>query len=288
MALLGALLSLAGSVACGPVSATNYVTNVVLSTHDTDGDAWAEANFTINAGNLSFPSVDLPIPDPQLPGTDYGQLGISPTISGGTQIDVQVNLTAVAKLQGTGAELPNGAQLPIGGLDPTKTLSIPISNTGATLYVSLETGANPVFVIGTALAFSQFDSLGSTIGSADLFLSFALPDGVRGIAGIFTGSQAGQSGFGVFVDASSLLAQLENGTPPASGTSAPSPVAADQPRSLSMATTRAGSASAAAPATSTPNAKVTFSDVHPSSHQESSIESHLMTLSARHTRLGLQ
>jgi hypothetical protein len=117
---------------------------------------------------------------------------------------MQVDLTAVAQIHaGVNDEnLPNSLQVPFPGLIASTELTFGYgggSTANSKFYVNLD-GANKKAAFGTALAIKEFNV---TNTPAYLFVPFT-SNGVSGVAGVFTGTAPGQSGFGLFADVSGL------------------------------------------------------------------------------------
>lgn len=180
----------------------NIVKDVKLRSYNQNGDAFAEVKAVIGVGGAELPSVNLPIFDPRNPAVTYGAVTLNPGFGGLADLGIAVNLTEVATVPSGDATLPNGTALPVGGLDPSKVISLPLANTGGRFYVAFD---NNVSVVGTAIPIKEMDPLGKYGGGANLFSGFTFKNGVRGIAGIFTSPTPGKNGFGIFVDASNLV-----------------------------------------------------------------------------------
>lgn len=250
------------ATACG--NDNGIVKNVKLKSYNQEGDAYAEVIATLNIGGAQLPSVELPVFDPRNPAVTYGKVSLTPGLGNQADVGIAVNLSDVAHVPGGNALLPNGGKLPVGGIDVTKFVALPLGNTNAQLYVAVD---SQLAVIGTAIPIKEFDSVGKVGGGANLFTSFALKNGVRGIAGVFTSARPGQNGFGIFVDASSLL---------------PKPVP-----QLGLVTTRfALFANSEAPTAS--KRSISFVNQKPGAYKERKINEHLYKLSAKRKRLTVQ
>lgn len=194
-------LAVAGT-GCG--KGASIVKDVKLRSYNQDGDAYAEMKAMLNIGGTELPAIELPIADPRNPSVSYGRVAILPSLIGGAELSVNVNLTKVAEAPTGDATLPNGTSLPIGGLDSAKVISLPLGHTNARLYIAIDSGT---IVLGTAIPVKEMDPLGRYSGGANLFKGFTIKK-VRGIAGIFTSPTPGQNGFGLFVDASGLAKDI--------------------------------------------------------------------------------
>lgn len=206
------LASLSIVIGCGKNQSSQFVKSVNLKTYQYENDAYAEVQAVLNSANMQMPSIDLPIVDPRHPGSVYGRVSLKPTLGGDAQLGIAVNLTDVAQVPGDDPRLPNGAALPVGGLDSARVVPLPIANTGARVYLALDGGYNggvnaKTLMIGTAIPIREFNNVGRYVGGANIFLPFQFDNGTRGIAGIFTGQGDGQNGFALFIDVSALIPQ---------------------------------------------------------------------------------
>ncbi|MFZ4715793.1 MAG: hypothetical protein ACOYL6_18870 [Bacteriovoracaceae bacterium] len=195
--------------ACGK-SGSQLVTDVKVATRLVNQEVWVDVNAKFDLGNTALPSITLPIANPKDPTHVYGSVSMAPTFDGKNQIGISVNFTEALKIQGGAAALPNGTGLPVGGLANVNVIQLMIPNTQARVYVALDHG---VAMAGFAIAIKELDSIGSSLGGINLFPSFQF-DKIKGIAGVFTGGQSGQTGLALFVDLSSVLNQtMLNNTP---------------------------------------------------------------------------
>lgn len=185
---------------CGKNGA-QLVKDVRLTSFERDDGAYVEVRALVETLNLDF-GGQVPIFDPRRPGVSYGWVGLSPSVTeSGSDLFLAVNLTLAQ--QGTSVDgrfLPNGAFIPV------STGSVPVfglrAGSNSLVYVALGEG---VAMLGTAVTLREFDSIGKTLPGLNLFPGFDLGNGIRGLAGIFTGMQPMQSGLAFFVDASSAL-----------------------------------------------------------------------------------
>src|SRR5207245_1992048 len=91
---------------CGSASSGgSMLTGISMkTTTDAAGDIFADASIHLDTGNLTLVSVDLPIINPQHPEKVYGRVALSSDIvNGGSQLDLQVNLSQFIHVGGTGA-----------------------------------------------------------------------------------------------------------------------------------------------------------------------------------------
>jgi len=194
---------------CGK-SGSQLVSDVKVATHLVNQEVWVDVNAKFDLGNTALPAVTLPVANPKDPTHVFGSVSMAPTLDGKNQIGISVNFTEALKIQGGAATLPNGTALPVGGLGNVNVIQLNIPNTLARVYIALDKG---VALAGFAIAIKELDSIGSSIGGINLFPRFNI-NNVIGIAGVFTGSQSGQTGLALFVDLSSVLnQQMLNNTP---------------------------------------------------------------------------
>lgn len=181
-----------------------FVTGASAKTYLENGDQYAQADLDLATQGLKL-SFDLPIPNPKNPLDPIGRVGMKPIFSpsGGTQLEIAVNLTEAAHLPDvTEGTLPNGRELPI-ALKPGQTvLTLPIPGLHSVAYVGI---GDRFALLGTALILREFDSIAQFLGGTNLFLPFEGQNGIRGVAGVFTSPSPSQSGLAVFVDISSVL-----------------------------------------------------------------------------------
>src|SRR4051812_359842 len=115
--VFSAVFSIGSTLAgCGK-STLNFVKDVQLKTYQQDGASFGEVKAQLDTGSIQLPIFTLPIFDPRNPAVTYGSVGTKFMLNGYTELAIDVNLTEVAQVSGGNAYLPNGAALPIGGLD---------------------------------------------------------------------------------------------------------------------------------------------------------------------------
>jgi hypothetical protein len=186
---LGCLFFLVG---CG---GTSFVTGASLSSSSSNGDQFADLTVDLNSAGLLLPTLTLPILDLKDPSRPYGDITI-----GSSALEISVDLSALAGLpQGSSsALLPNGTSIPITGYDASTLLTFSLGG-NSLAYIDLNTSTGEAF-FGAAIVISEFN-IGVPV---NLFIPFS-SNGVTGTAGVFTGAAAGESGFAVFANVSSLL-----------------------------------------------------------------------------------
>lgn len=192
MLLLITTLSLF-STACSKIH--RIVTGASLSTMMQNGDDYAQLSVSLDTGSMSLVPLSLPIYNPHDKTQQIGEVDVQVS-----QINVLVDLTSVLAAQDvSNGKLPNGTAIPVSGVSSQNWIAIPINNGKSTLYLNLDSQAKKAS-LGVAINIDQL-SIGIP---ADLLEPFSASN-ISGVAGIYTGAAKGQSGFAVFVDASSLL-----------------------------------------------------------------------------------
>lgn len=201
--LLG-IVTLFGVTGCGSESGSfSFVNAVHIQTYQQEGDAWGTITMGLDTGAIQLPAASIPIRNPKT-ADSYGVLEIHPSLGGGGELAIHVNIDGVARTDSDLRPLlPNGSRLPMGGVLDSEIVVLQADR--ALVYFAFSPN---VALVGAAIPIREFDRLGNSIGGANLFPGFSLPGGVRGVAGIFTGSVSGQSGIALFVDGGSLLPNL--------------------------------------------------------------------------------
>ncbi len=218
---LGSILILLGSTLVGckasPTTPVNpvHIENVsVNTTTAANQDALVNFSITLSTGNFTVAAINLPVLDPKTPSTQYGTLSLAPVFcstpstcpyGNGVQIGVNLDLTAILKTKGVAPLLPNGAALPVGGLQNSAVIALPVGNTGAEIYFAFGQG---VAMLGTAVPFAQMNSVGQAIPGANLFIpvTVSTPQGSFSLLpGLFTGRATNTTGVGFFADLSGII-----------------------------------------------------------------------------------
>lgn len=182
------ILSLVMS-ACG--KRPQVVTGIQVQSSVVAEDVMLALKADLDLGNMTFPSVALPILHPR-GQTPIGSVELLPVLGAKNQIKISVNVSALSDIRATQALLPNGNAIPLIANNPTITVNL---GKGAQLYLTV--GANAV-ALGVAVPIATFDGIGNTVGATNLFPIFAI-DKVIGAAGLFTGA-AGQNGIALIAD----------------------------------------------------------------------------------------
>jgi len=205
VALTGALAL--ASTGCGKLS--NIVTDVRYQAYsDGQGNPMTKVEFDLNTGSLLLPAMSVPIVNPHDPSQVYGTITMSDILGGGTALIVDANIEAIThtNLPADGCLLPNGHNIPVvlpAGMPCP--IGIPLGSGGSRLYLAF---SDTVALVGTAIVIREFDAVGSAIIGADIFPGFTLSNGIRGVAGLFTSRNPGQSGVGVFADINAVIPHL--------------------------------------------------------------------------------
>jgi hypothetical protein len=190
------LLSL---VSCG--GQKPMVSDVKIQSEYVDADLHLSLEAKLSIGNVVLPQTSLPILMPKT-FKQIGTLSMTSLIGGENYLNIDVNVSSIANIQGSQTTLPNGSILPL--IADNKVITIPIGNS-AQLYLTLSDG---VAALGVAIPFKTFDSIGAKVGTSSLFPVFNI-DNILGAAGIYTSDRSGKNGFGLFVDLSNTLDPID-------------------------------------------------------------------------------
>ncbi len=199
-------LSMAGFMAlaaCG--GEPNLVQKVQVSSYQINDSQYLSLSTLIDSNQIIIPGAQFQIPNSKNPAVPYGNVQILPNLPGGSELRIDLNLSALITdrpLEQLGT-LPNGLPIPVSGFNPQTALSVSISE-GTRLYLDLDTNVPRAF-LGLSLGIKEFST--GVVGG--LFLPFQQQNGIRGVTGIFTGPGTYQSGFALFIDVSSELMKLK-------------------------------------------------------------------------------
>ncbi len=185
-------------VSCGSNKPT--VKDIQVQPRYEGADLYLSVSADLSIGNLTLQNVSLPIIVPNT-GENIGSVSMVSQMDGANLLDIDLNVSAIANVQGQEARLPNGNPLPLIGSN--QTIVVPVAK-GAEVYLTLNNGQ---VAIGTAIPIRTLDQVGANVGSASLFPSFHIDKAV-GSAGLFTSKTPGQNGIGLFVDVSAYLDQI--------------------------------------------------------------------------------
>lgn len=187
----------------------NIVTAVQLKTESKNGEDWISTNLNLATGGFTLSAIQLPIFDPTQPGIQFGQISIRPTFcsncsnSNQAELGLGLNLTQITKIQGIDPLLPNGSPIPVGGLQNSHVITLPVADTGARVYFAF---GPKVGMLGTAVPFKEFDPAGQSIPNLNLFPAFNIGP-IQLMAGFFSGATTKTTGVGVFIDLATIISQ---------------------------------------------------------------------------------
>ncbi|HAR42867.1 MAG TPA: hypothetical protein DCS07_09605 [Bdellovibrionales bacterium] len=215
------------SSGCGKDQGQSLVQGVQISTHQESEDVYLALTTQLNTGATQFVALNVSIADPKYPGEFFGSLGLKQAFNGTAELTLDLNVSKLANHQfSIGSKLPNGTDIPVGGLGNVPVIGIPIGDNGSRIYFAYGTG---VAMVGAAIVIGEFNGLGGYVGNANIFPMFDFGHGVRGLGGVFAGQQKNQSGVAVFVDASTALTGAANELAVSKSIGMAKIAAADQP-----------------------------------------------------------
>lgn len=199
---LGAALGMALSLsACGG-NVSSILKDAKLELKQENGQGVVSLTTEIDTKNLILSAVTLPIYDQQNPPRELGKVQIATDITTNkTVLTATFNYQTALNLPAPmySSILPNGASIPLAGIDMSKMMVFDVGLSGSKLYMYYDAAAKKS-VIGVAI---NIPSL--TIGqTANLFANFNF-NSVSGLAGIYLGQAAGTSGIGIFTDLSKVV-----------------------------------------------------------------------------------
>lgn len=198
--LLAAFVGALGlsQVACS--SSSGFVQNVKFGSVEQNGVDFIEVRTALNLNGLLLSALAIPIFDPKNPGQLIGQVSVVSGLGGGAaelviliRSDVLPNLPVAS--QGL---LPNGTPIPVAGIDRNRWVTLSVGS-ASRVYLNVDLAQSKA-VLGVALG---VDALTTGV-LANVLIPFQ-SNNVSGLAGIYSGAQAGQSGFALFVEANRLL-----------------------------------------------------------------------------------
>lgn len=180
----------------------DIVKEVNVTTSLEDGDVYLSLAILFKIGTTNMTSISLPIVNPNDNSIKYGEISFKPTLTPGyNEVKLKFNMSFAAEVNGGYASLPNGADLPIGGLDESDVIELSIDKIHSKIYLALK---DKVAMFGFAVAIKEFDVLNDYIQGANIFLGFDIK-GVLGTIGLFTGDDDWESGLAMFLDVSKYL-----------------------------------------------------------------------------------
>ncbi|MGE4231878.1 MAG: hypothetical protein AB7F43_00980 [Bacteriovoracia bacterium] len=203
--LVGAGLLLFGLAGCGTDPAQvmdNLINDVKVKTVRENDVDYLQISAMINTFGMKLPSFESPLKLPQSPQEPYGYVGMRDTLTGSkSELYANIDINKALQSQNIDNKLPNGKTIPVGGLGSTPVYAIPIQNTGGKVYIAFAQG---IALVGIAFPISEFDQIGSKVGGINIFPKFSFA-GIDGVAGIFSGKSAGETGLALFLNAGNLL-----------------------------------------------------------------------------------
>ena len=201
--LLVTFLLLLFLTGCGKDPQKQILRDLYVETSYEEEDVWVDLVSTIFLGNLSISALELPILDPKKPDQHYGRIAFNSVLGeGSNEVTLSLNLSKVAQLGASGdPTLPNGSQLPIGGIDRDEIIELEIDEIKTKIYLMLN---RSTVIVGFASVIREFDVLGDYLGGTNIFFGFNIK-GVYGSVGFFTDQEELQSGLGMFFDLSAVI-----------------------------------------------------------------------------------
>ena len=189
---LSVLVSLAAlNTGCGK----SLISGATVTTRESGGQAFAEARVGLNLGGIALPQLSLPI---------SGGVGSVRTGSdaGRSFVAIDVNLMdALRAPSADGQLLPNGRAIPVGNASQVDVVGLSVGSRSR-VYLAVD-GRNAM--LGFALVIPELDAVTRIIPIAiDLFPSFSVSNGIRGVAGFFSSPEAQRSGLAVFLSSEAL------------------------------------------------------------------------------------
>ena len=236
---LGGIAMVITSSGCGGMQQAaknqSFLKKVNLKSFSDGHDDWIEVQAHISSGKFTLGALAFPIVDPKT-SRPYGKLSIVPSIQkmkGLSQanntgiLTISLSITEITQVQGVKAVLPNGTELPIGGLEDSKVLALlamspetiqekmsnsPHTTQDGNTEPEWQKGAPKVYyafgegvaLLGIAIPFSALDSAGQHAPGTTVFtpLQFGM---ITASAGFFAGGTSHTTGLGLFIDLSTLI-----------------------------------------------------------------------------------
>lgn len=183
------------SIACGGNGPK--VDDIKASPRYEGADLYMNLSANLDLGNVSLPSVSLPILIPR--GLEQiGSVNMTTVLGGGNLLEVDLNVSSIANVQGEVATLPNGDTLPL--IADNMTIVIPIEDK-VRIYITLNDGQA---ALGVTVNFKGLDGMGRNVGRASIFPNFFINE-IVGSAGFYFSKESGQNGIGLFADITPVL-----------------------------------------------------------------------------------
>jgi hypothetical protein len=196
------ILTLLISIASCGKNRPKTIKDIKVNSYYENSDVFISVDAKLNFGAMQLPQISLPIINPK-GGGNLGHIEMGLVAGGDNYLKLAFNLSSVTPLQAVGAKLPNGGTLPL--IAHNKVVEINIGRSKSIkLYISFVDGA---YALGVAVPIKSFDGIGSTVGTTSVFPIFNINQ-VIGAVGVFTSSQSGKNGFGLFTDLTNVIDDL--------------------------------------------------------------------------------
>jgi len=182
-----------GLFACG--AGQSPLNNINITRDETTGDLYVGVEAELQLNQASFPSLTIPLRD-RSTGKVYGALSLRPGLNGESYLRFDVNMSEVTDVPVLAdPRLPNGTLLPIAGLEEVIALQV---QERSRVYVGY---SQSNVMLGIAIVLDALDGAAQDVPNANLFFQIGEQHAnVKGLVGLFTGDQPGESGVGIFVD----------------------------------------------------------------------------------------
>lgn len=191
---------------------SGMVNNIQVKSYTLGSDQWLQMDTVLNTNGFQMSSINVPITDPRDHSVTYGNVSVASSLCNTkpcaytVNLSVALNVTQASLSHTLDAYLPNGTAVPIGGIDASKIISLPIATTAfsnSRIYFAFDT-VTGVGMVGAALTFSALDPVGHYVPGLNYFQPFQI-NNVSLSAGLFVGSETNTTGIGLFVDISNLM-----------------------------------------------------------------------------------
>ncbi|MBX3040353.1 MAG: hypothetical protein KF789_06550 [Bdellovibrionaceae bacterium] len=181
-------------------SSGGFVQGVHLGNVEQNGVEYVEVRASLNTQGLFLTALTVPVFDPKNPTQIIGQVSIIGGLGNKTaELSVLIRSDILPQLPSAGqGVLPNGTLIPVAGVDRNKWVTISVGSSSK-VYLNIDQAQSSA-VLGVALG---IDALTTGV-IANVLIPFN-SNNVSGLAGIYSGAGAGQSGFAFFINMSGLL-----------------------------------------------------------------------------------
>lgn len=169
-----------------------------------DNHVYVDLKSTLDFGKTAVTPMSIPL---KFKGKNYGTFTVLARLDGMADFIVSLDVTESFKLPATDPYLPNGSLLPIADLIYADSLvMIPVPNINTNVYLAAVNGR---LIVGFAATIKGLDQLGSRLGTINVFPRFNISK-IAGVAGIFVGDQAEESGIALFAAIENLFPEQVN------------------------------------------------------------------------------